>query len=132
MDLQERIRVQVDGNFQCSCRLCQLDRSDRFIMQREKLCEQIESVNQLPKSDPKKTIQLIEPILEKLRQTYLKRPELQTHLFLPLYELGKLSFEIKEYKQCVVLLKEVEEKMGKKLFKERVQRAMRLWCIIRG
>uniref|UniRef100_A0A914DHD6 Uncharacterized protein n=1 Tax=Acrobeloides nanus TaxID=290746 RepID=A0A914DHD6_9BILA len=113
MILEERIRVQIDGDFKCQCYLCELDRSDPFIPKREAFGEKIETINQqYAQSNSQQAIKLIEPLVDKLRQTYQKRKELQTHLYIPLNIQAKLYYSMKQYEKAAELLKEFDEKIN--------------------
>uniref|UniRef100_A0A915CL16 SET domain-containing protein n=1 Tax=Ditylenchus dipsaci TaxID=166011 RepID=A0A915CL16_9BILA len=109
---QERLKHFQHYKFICSCRLCQLDSSDPFYEQREKLSERCYALAQLSFADPYQYLHQLEPLVKEMRRSYGNSSELKTQLVCPLLQLSMVYRETQQVRKALEALREAREAMG--------------------
>uniref|UniRef100_A0A914Q7I5 SET domain-containing protein n=1 Tax=Panagrolaimus davidi TaxID=227884 RepID=A0A914Q7I5_9BILA len=101
----ERKTEIMARNFVCLCKLCKLDANDPNCLMRNQIMKELESYGK--ENSAKDVIAKGEPILKKIRESYVNRNELKVVLAQTLMILASAYFKAKETAKAMKYVEEI-------------------------
>ncbi|KAH7720739.1 SET domain containing protein [Aphelenchoides avenae] len=85
---KERSKQLLHFGIYCDCQLCELDKIDPRLQEREELAAECDELSPMLENNPPGLVKTLKPMIAKIRDAYEERKELQLQLIKPLLLLA--------------------------------------------